>query len=160
MLTGPQSLLNTSTRELLQIGMLLVHQIDWFGKELLRIWEIPEFGVRNTLCWGQKGDFEPLGVANYLTTPQVFYSRHHPRPLERHLKNYKTQSLWPKSLHLYAEKFRSGQKMNGARQYLESAHERQGKRGYREEWVWVKVLWFKSTIMLFTWAKENLFEEF
>ena len=39
-------MLNTSTRELLQIGMLLVHQIDWFGKELLRIWEIPEFGVR------------------------------------------------------------------------------------------------------------------
>lgn len=46
MLTGLQSLLTSSTRELLQIGMLLVHPIDWFGKELLRIWEIPEFGVR------------------------------------------------------------------------------------------------------------------
>ena len=37
--------------------------------------------------------------------------------------------------------------------------ERQGKDGYREEGVWVTILWFKSTIMLFTWAEENLFEE-
>ena len=75
-----QSSLNTSTRETLQTGMHLVnHSLDWFGKGLVRIWKIPELvwcqEVRNTLCWGQKGDFEPPGLVSYPTKAQIFYSR-------------------------------------------------------------------------------------
>lgn len=130
MFAGLRSLLNTSTRETLQTGILPVHHIDWFGKKLLMIWKIPERvwcqGVRNTLCWGWKGDIQPLGVANNLTKPQMFYSRHYPRPLGGHIKNYKTVSV-AKELHLVVEKFKSGWKINGIRQYMESAQWKVGK---------------------------------
>lgn len=123
MFTGLQSLLSNSTREMLQTGMLPVyHSLDWLGKGLLMIWKIPELvwcqNVRNTLCEGQKGDFVPLGVVNYPTKPQMFYSRHYPRPLVGHIKNYNMQSLFQKSLHLFAEKFGVVWKINGIRQYM------------------------------------------
>lgn len=42
----------------------------------------------NTLCWGQRGDFEPLGVVNYPTELHMFYSTHYLKPSERQIENY------------------------------------------------------------------------
>lgn len=47
----------------------------------------------NTLCWGQRGDFESLGVVNYPTELYMFYSAHYLKPSERHIENYILHSV-------------------------------------------------------------------